>query len=82
MELLAELESKKEIRNHIYLDTSLATVPKSNELQYCSKYDETPRTTNFTSSTQGSYKLRGDSVVYTVDAMVYSCHFSIGAIDH
>jgi len=56
--------------------------PKTEELLYCTKDVATPRATNFTSSTQGSYKLGGDSVVYIINAMVYSCHFSTGAIDH
>jgi len=48
-----------------YSDTSLETVPKSDEHQYCNNNATTPRATNFTLSTQGSYKLGGDSVVYT-----------------
>ena len=65
----------KERRNCIYLDTSPAMVPKSDEHQYFSKNAATLRGTNITSSTQGSYKLGCDSVVYIVDVMVYSCHF-------
>ncbi len=37
----------------------------SDEHQYCSKNVATPGATNFTLSTRGSYKLGGDSVVYT-----------------
>jgi len=36
------------------------------EHQYCSKNDVTPGATKFTLSTWGSYKLRGDNVVYTI----------------
>ena len=50
--------------------TSTQTPPqqqcqKSDEHQYCSKNAATPGTASFTLSTQGSYKLGGDSVVYT-----------------
>jgi len=48
-----------------YLDTSLTMVPKSDEHQYCSKNAATLGATNFILSTQGSYKLGDDSVVYT-----------------
>ena len=71
-----------ESRNHIYLDTSFAMTPKSDEHQYCNKNAATLGATNFTSSTCGSYKLAGDNDVYTIDAMDYSCHFSTGAIDN
>jgi len=73
---------KKESINHIYLDTSLITTPISDEQQYCSRNVATLGATNFTSSTSGYYKLGGDSVVYIVDAMVYSCYFYTGVIDH
>ena len=43
---------KKESKNHIYLDTSPTMMPKSDELQYCSKDLVTPRATKFTSSTR------------------------------
>jgi len=76
------MQNKKESKNRIYLDTSMATVPKTDELQCCSKDVATPRATKFTSSTRGSYKLGSDNVVYTIDVMVYSCHFSTRAIDH
>ena len=35
------------------------------EKKYCNKDAATPRATDFTSSTWGSYKLGGDNVVYT-----------------
>jgi len=48
-----------------YSDTSLAMAPTSDERQFCSKNATTHGATNFTLSTWGSYKLGGDSVVYT-----------------
>jgi len=48
-----------------YSDTSPAMAPKSDEHQYCSILAATPGATNFTLLTRGSYKLGGDSVVYT-----------------
>ena len=76
------MSNGKESRNHIYLDTSSKMVPKSDEPQYCSKDAATPRATNFTLSTQGSYKIKGDSVICTADATAYSFHLSNGVIDH
>jgi len=73
---------QKERRNYIYLDTSPAMATKSDEPQYYSKDVATPRVTNFTLSTQGSYKLGGDIAICTTYATIYSCHFSTGAIDH
>lgn len=55
---------KKEVITY-YSDTSPTTAPKSGEHQYCSKNVATLGATNFTLSTQGSYKLGGDIVVYT-----------------
>jgi len=62
-----------------YSDTSLATVPKSDEHQYCSKNATTPGATNFTLSTWVSYKHGGDSDVYTSksDGSTF-CHCSAG----
>jgi len=48
-----------------YSYISLEKVPKSDEHQYFSKNAATPRATNFTLSTRGSYKIGGNNVVYT-----------------
>ena len=48
-----------------YSNTSPTTAPKSDEHQCCNKNVATRGATNFTLSTQGSYKLGGDNVVYT-----------------
>ena len=73
-----EIEEKKEIIT-FYSNTSPAIAPKSDEHQYCSKTVATPRATSFTLSTRGSYKLGGDSVVYTSksDGSAF-CHCSDG----
>jgi len=60
-----------------YSDTSLATMPKSDEQQYFSNNVATPGATSFTLSTWGSYKLGGDSVVYTSKSDGFAfCHCS------
>jgi len=76
MELFAELERNKARKNRSHLLRHLPkTMSESDEHQYCNKNVLTPRATNFTSSTQGLYKLGGDNVVHIVDLMLYSCHF-------
>ena len=52
---------------------------QTDENHYCSKNDATLGATSFTLSTQGSYKLGGESVVYTSksDGSVFF-HFSAG----
>jgi len=55
---------KKEVTTY-YSDTSLATVSKSDEHQYCGKNAATLVATSFTLSSRSSYKLGGDNVVYT-----------------
>ena len=47
------------------------------EHQYCNKDATTHGATNFTLSTQGSYKLGGDSAICTVDAKVYLVTFQL-----
>lgn len=54
----------KKQKSTSYSDTLFTTVPKSDENQYCSKNAAIPRATNFTLSTQGSYKFGGHNVVY------------------
>jgi len=75
------MSNRKESRNYIDLDTSPPMTPKSDEPQYCNKDVATPRVTNFTLSTQGSYELGGDNVIFTADATIYSCHFSTRVIE-
>ena len=48
-----------------YSNTSPEMMPKSDEHLYCNNNAATPAATSFTLSTRGSYKLGGDSVVYT-----------------
>jgi len=48
-----------------YSKISPKTMLKSYQHHYCSKNATTPIATKFTLLTQGSYKLGGDSVVYT-----------------
>jgi len=55
---------KKESTNHIYSDTSMVIVLKSDENQYCNKNVATLGATNFTSSIRGYYKLGGESSIY------------------
>ena len=56
---------RKKVEITYYSETSQATTLKRDEHQYCSKNVVTPGATNFTLSTQGSYKLGGESAVYT-----------------
>lgn len=56
---------RKKSKITYYSNTSPTTTPKGDEHEYCSKNAATPGATNFTLSTQGSYKLGGDSIVYT-----------------
>ena len=65
MEESWKLEIEEKSSNHFYSNTSPATAPKNDEPRYCNKNDATPGATMFILSTRGSYKLGGDSVVYT-----------------
>lgn len=69
------INGKKKEEITYYSDTSLETAPKSDEHQYCSNNTAAPGATNFTLSTQGLYKLEGDSAVYT-------CNFDGSTLCH
>ncbi len=56
---------ERKLKSHLTQTSPWKWCPKSDEQQYCSKNVATPGATNFTLSTRGSYKLGGDSVVYT-----------------
>jgi len=67
---------RKKVGITSYSDTSPVMVPKHDEHLYCSKNVATHGATNFNLLTQGSYKLGGVSVVYTIrcDGSTL-CHF-------